>query len=646
MAPKSGPRRTGPKSRDVADESERLDESQMSARGEEEAAPFKKPKGPVKKKRNPATKDTTKAGKAGSEKSEDKRGSEAADPAPEPEKPKKKPVGKKRLSPMPDEPEPEPVAEGPPNKKQKSDQEHQDLQTAFPPVPIPQLVDYGTGKPPQYIEPYRQSIITEVNEYTRTLVTELEARILASIAALADKNELAASSNSTDEGDNNGNQGGNGNATGNGSEGYSDLDKVTGGTKPGAKEDTEPHNPFDYPDLDNLVDGQESFDALRRYWTFHRAIFDTRNKPLNDKGQCFRTVPDFKGVELDLVFDAITCVTEAISQDPENGSPSMSLWSAAAYQAFRNWRNNHESEFEVVDDPERTDFESPFILGGAKVARPNADKLIIPFMISDQYLKGTEHYGDCHTILLYCTKESGKPLVFYLDSAPKHYEKNREKWVNIITTMLRRIEWIASDATVTISKTIVPSQRPRSQSCGILTIINAWCKALNLSANARPMLSIDPGNTFLAEAVQMVNLALSGYLDAATIFHWLRSRDYIRASDTMEHVPKFKRTMHIRSSGSVEGWRMSIDAGIPFPEIDTPPLPMLWPSAHHVGNRAARNDKMTAEQEASNMTELAKAENAVDLTVIVKEDDKSEFCRYYPAEVKRRQALNKGFSYV
>jgi hypothetical protein len=267
----------------------------------------------------------------------------------------------------------------------------------------------------------------------------------------------------------------------------------------------------------------EVFRELYNYWSTHR-LLDPRE---------FVYVQALYWTPIEHAIDAINSVTEAITrQDGEE----FSLWTR---QAFTAWRTAQSQEVPI--NPEEYQIAS----------RNPQDRLLIPFWIPladeetpeedvrqalfEEHEK--ERFG--HTVLLEILPDTyeGKQgtTIRYYDSAQDNLFKRHEKfYAEVVGELLSTGLWGQS----TWYEKVECGKQPKESSvCTVHAILNGWSRALRLQPNQ----SFQGNGEFYREAISMINLALSGYLDSATIYAWLRCKAYVLEGSYAD-VPRFRST--------------------------------------------------------------------------------------------------------
>jgi hypothetical protein len=387
-------------------------------------------------------------------------------------------------------------------------------------------------------------------------------------------------------------------------------------------------NAFDYPSIEGLEAGETALAPLRRYWTFHRALI-----PKKIGRVPFMHITDHRSILDKYVFSAIQCVTLSIDlyrTKVLNNYDTIGRWTEQAFSAWTSNRIN-PAVFPADERAIAVDFG------------PNTKEFMLPFIISDGFAKGEAHTdGKMHTLLLHCRRAApGKGLtVFIMDSAPHWYEKNRIVWRLVIAEMIKKI---GIDEDVACISERVYRQDKGSQACGLFVILNAWVAAMRLKFN----LDFKVVDGFYEEAVQIVNLALSGHVDSAMLYYWLLHHKYIRSLPlySADTVQKFTRSWTAADDETFE--RLRLDGLGPhiYNEIleATDKRPDGWDErlGHREDKHRLAPHERADDTEKMQAWEAIKEDGSVDHEQLWTKDDRAEFTRLYPNEVHRRLRVNE-----
>ena len=160
-------------------------------------------------------------------------------------------------------------------------------------------------------------------------------------------------------------------------------------------------------------------------------------------------------------------------------------------------------------------------------------------------------------------------------------------------------------------------------------------RSFKFEANPKP---------FFDEAIWLVNLGLSGYLDAATIYHWFLSKAYVQPLPEGEVGTKltlFSRTWPIQHGNTVEDLRKAtLDAAqlAPGGSSQTGTTPVIHTRPHHPSSRQPANIRDSTQQ--AEVREKVGKDTSVDDSLLWNDEDRCVFESLYPEEVNRRQAAN------
>lgn len=342
---------------------------------------------------------------------------------------------------------------------------------------------------------------------------------------------------------------------------------VTGQKASASTKDTPRSKSFRYPAIskarpasDNVCD---RFNDLIRYWTFHRALSTSTFVELLSTDQ----VPE------DIVFTAINSVTEALSRVPE-ATQKYSLMTESGMWSMRYKLTIGRDE---MIDHNAYKFGQHFQPqeGEKHCAR---DKLLFPFVLNNAdssitELNSLDFEGADMDALCKSAAEGGHIFLFKLQRTNTGFNLERLDSSTVpvsfamrplLVAHLKKIlilgQWMTEDEGKKIWTTVEGStcqQRyiaSTGQTCGIHTILNAWVSALELTLNS----AFVPGEAFYREAVSMINLAMSGYMDSTTISCWLHCRGYTRfenVSAGKRVVPTFNRTLTCHKHEDVNNYR-------------------------------------------------------------------------------------------
>lgn len=235
---------------------------------------------------------------------------------------------------------------------------------------------------------------------------------------------------------------------------------------------------------------------LRRYWNFSFAV-DTER---------WLSADDFAWMELETVRAAINAVTEAIHRE---GGEHFALWSDSAYN---NWARSAESQHITAARTEP------------------AKRLLFPVWFSCDEDAGTvdlarseEDVGEFgHTVL--AEFDPGVPDIGIFDSMPSFLPTTlRPKFNEKLVKLARQIGLCGESTQISVERYEAAQQSDGANTCSLHTILNGWARAMHFSLRE----TFNPSLQFYREALHLVNLALAGYLDSATIYAFFMCHKFV-----------------------------------------------------------------------------------------------------------------------
>jgi hypothetical protein len=151
-----------------------------------------------------------------------------------------------------------------------------------------------------------------------------------------------------------------------------------------------------------------------------------------------------------------------------------------------------------------------------------------------------------------------KPHLWILDSRPQQIEADQIAVYNKIRKTLKRLRW--EKYPITYQRTIgifgpptiidVAEQDASSRVCGIHTTLNAWVVAMELVSSINIEFVGDPD--FYADALRLMNLAMTGSMDFICIYAFLRCTNYTIPRNFNGDRPKhLNRTVPFRSANEL-----------------------------------------------------------------------------------------------
>lgn len=145
-------------------------------------------------------------------------------------------------------------------------------------------------------------------------------------------------------------------------------------------------------------------------------------------------------------------------------------------------------------------------------------------------------------ILRPATGSSSKPRIYIYDSLPGLF--HREHFL-YLKTVIENSGWEDEDAqtpTRQVISSIFTRQKVAQQkdgwACGLHATLNAWCYALGLKVNP----DMEPTDAFYSGLVNIINLAMSGCMDSATIHAFLLCHTYIKVDQEIAEDRRFSAT--------------------------------------------------------------------------------------------------------
>lgn len=187
----------------------------------------------------------------------------------------------------------------------------------------------------------------------------------------------------------------------------------------------------------------------------------------------------------------------------------------------------------------------------------HSSRLIIPWQVDQHFI----------TLIIESMSREGKlnawTLTYHDSALPRPGEPDTVGWASAlklvapcITEMLRDADWFkrygVDSSQLIDGLQVLPTGRQAGATCGIHSMMNGWAAALGWKLNpdfdARALKRTDAdGNPrfFSLEASHMLNLAMTGRMNAVTIFMFFRSWGYIHAEAAFNHDLSFERTANV-----------------------------------------------------------------------------------------------------
>ena len=313
---------------------------------------------------------------------------------------------------------------------------------------------------------------------------------------------------------------------------------------------------FTYPtDAVSKIDTDPcgTFEALHRYWSYSRLVdFET---PV--------WINSSDWIPIEQAFDAINCVTEAISR--VEGQESFAIWTEAAWNMWRAYRIDRTAaqpdDFRVGRSGSHNRWLVPFW---------------IPLMKDKATSKAVEHRmlrqnnDRGHTVLLefklHSNPKSGakpEPRFVMYDSLAINKKGDREfgKHENIYSRIADELTSICQWGTIGAWADVqnVAVQPQQGAPCTLHAVLNAWTRALDLEPNTE----FRADRQFYDQALRLVNLASAGHLDSATLFAWLMCSRIAQEGTRYEDVKnKFAATWPARNNSTFERLRRDLAGAV------------------------------------------------------------------------------------
>ncbi|KAI5276397.1 hypothetical protein E4T47_00718 [Aureobasidium subglaciale] len=157
--------------------------------------------------------------------------------------------------------------------------------------------------------------------------------------------------------------------------------------------------------------------------------------------------------------------------------------------------------------------------------------LILPFNTTQ---------GGTHWMVVHVKDTADGPEIHCYDSA-----NQSNLYEGKIKIVVRYSLWFDDDITKQPSMDITHhrvAQQPDGWECGYLTILNAWCIALGMTPSANPGSAVSYSR--ITDVIDMINLAMSGFMDSATIRAFFRCVKFVEpGSDNIADDRHFTRTV-------------------------------------------------------------------------------------------------------
>ncbi|KAI5201677.1 hypothetical protein E4T39_05127 [Aureobasidium subglaciale] len=158
--------------------------------------------------------------------------------------------------------------------------------------------------------------------------------------------------------------------------------------------------------------------------------------------------------------------------------------------------------------------------------------LLLPF--------NTNNGFGAHWLLVHVKDTTNGPEIHCYDSGG-----SAQFYKGPIKTVVRYLLWYGGDVADQPSPEIThhpAARQPAGWECGYFTILNAWCVALGMTPSAKLGSAVSPNR--IPDVIDMINLAISGFMDSATIRAFLRCVDFVDSGpDTIADDRHFTRTV-------------------------------------------------------------------------------------------------------
>jgi hypothetical protein len=185
----------------------------------------------------------------------------------------------------------------------------------------------------------------------------------------------------------------------------------------------------------------------------------------------------------------------------------------------------------------RVDEDNPLITTGRN------GELFLPY--------NTTVVGGVHWVLLHVKYPNEVPEIHVYDTLNMVRGTEPRMKRTVINTALYDDPFsVANDLeNINLTHHKVPRQ-PEGWECGYFTILNAWCLALGMEPNQKSHTAASPAR--LADLIDMINLATTGFMDSATVQAFMRCVGFVDPDhDTIVPDRHFTRTVPFLTRTSV-----------------------------------------------------------------------------------------------
>lgn len=303
----------------------------------------------------------------------------------------------------------------------------------------------------------------------------------------------------------------------------------------------------------NNAVGALSDDAIYSFWKRNKTLQRIRLAANKRGAETAELLTYGAHLSMEEMLPAIYSVTEAIhatNQQANSDGPSFSLMTLGTQGLAQSKENNQE--IPPVHRPHATFF------------LPHVDSALsqIPERANANFqdYKNARTAGHIRLFMLEPDGDTANVVVRVYDSSFHTGVKAmvRGNLLADVIDFMNRVQWWPenqlNDQKVRIANSLTRQECPGQSNgwaCGVHTILNAWTIAMGLSLNRNERMN----PAFYQDAVDIINLAVEGYMDYGTIHAFLLYYRFVLNDDNGKDVPenrRFTNTVAIQDADAIQ----------------------------------------------------------------------------------------------
>lgn len=206
--------------------------------------------------------------------------------------------------------------------------------------------------------------------------------------------------------------------------------------------------------------------------------------------------------------------------------------------------------------------------GNSSTAKKNGEKSAQAVIAGDK-----DHRSHVFLVLVRRTPDNLCEVRVY-DSYVLNFRTNPVEWWRVLRTIqnvVRNMEWFGGgtahpelddggyDIRFAPEVEVHVSRQDGAWTCGVHTVLNAWCIAMNLLPNPDFVAGREDDTHFYDTAVRIINLAVRGFADSSLIYAFLVGHGFALPNKVRSQCPSSGPLVHEHSIRSAASLRAYVD---------------------------------------------------------------------------------------